>query len=54
MYAEPFALRALGLVRGDDEFVTRAQERFRAWGSTGTGTDGRACASLDVAVSREG
>ena len=31
-YAEPFALRALGLVRGDDELLTRAHERFAALG----------------------
>jgi class 3 adenylate cyclase len=29
---EPFALRALGLARGDDELVTRAAERFAALG----------------------
>ena len=32
LYAEPFALRALGLVRGDDELVARGQERFGALG----------------------
>jgi hypothetical protein len=32
MYAEPFALRVLELVRGDDELVARAQERFKALG----------------------
>jgi class 3 adenylate cyclase len=31
-FAEPFALRALGLVRGDDELLARAQERFAALG----------------------
>ena len=31
-YAEPFALRALGVVRGDDALVARAQERFKALG----------------------
>ena len=29
-YPEPFALRALGIVRGDDALVARADERFRA------------------------
>ncbi len=28
----PFALRALGIVRGDDELLTRADEGFRAFG----------------------
>ena len=31
-YLEPFALRALGAVRGDDELVARAQQRFHALG----------------------
>jgi class 3 adenylate cyclase len=31
-YAEPFALRALGWARGDDELLARADERFRALG----------------------
>jgi hypothetical protein len=31
-YVEPFALRALGLVRGDDELLARAHERFEALG----------------------
>jgi hypothetical protein len=31
-YVEPFTLRALGLVRGDDERLARAQERFAALG----------------------
>ena len=29
---EPFALRALGIVRGDDDLLARAQERFAALG----------------------
>ena len=29
-YPEPFALRALGIVRGDDALVAQADERFRA------------------------
>ena len=29
---EPFALRALGVVRGDDELLARADERFAAFG----------------------
>jgi hypothetical protein len=29
---EPFALRALGSVRGDDELLDRAQQRFAALG----------------------
>jgi hypothetical protein len=28
MYMEPFALRALGIVREDDELITRALDRF--------------------------
>ena len=28
MYLEPFALRALGIVREDDELITRALDRF--------------------------
>jgi hypothetical protein len=32
LYAEPFALRALRLVRGDDELAARGQERFGALG----------------------
>jgi class 3 adenylate cyclase len=32
MYTEPFALRALGVVRGDDELLARAHERFEALG----------------------
>jgi hypothetical protein len=31
-YVEPFALRALGIVRGDDELLARADERFAALG----------------------
>ncbi len=31
-YIEPFALRALGVVRRDDELLARADERFRALG----------------------
>ena len=31
-YLEPFMLRALGIVRGDEELVTQADERFRALG----------------------
>jgi hypothetical protein len=31
-YLEPFALRALGLARGDDKMVERALERFEALG----------------------
>jgi len=31
-YLEPFALRALGLVRGDEQLVERAAERFAALG----------------------
>ncbi|MGH3127312.1 MAG: ATP-binding protein [Gaiellaceae bacterium] len=31
---EPFALRALGVARGDDELLTRADERFAALGLT--------------------
>ena len=30
MYMEPFALRALGLVREDDELIARALDRFEA------------------------
>lgn len=29
-YVEPFALRALGIVREDEELIARAQDRFRA------------------------
>jgi hypothetical protein len=29
-YPEPFALRALGIVRGDDELIAQADDRFRA------------------------
>ncbi len=29
---EPFALRALGVARGDDELLARADERFQALG----------------------
>ena len=32
MYVEPFALRALGYARGDDELINRAIERFDAMG----------------------
>jgi hypothetical protein len=32
MYTEPFALRALGAARGDDELLGRAHERFAALG----------------------
>jgi hypothetical protein len=32
IYLEPFALRALGIVRGDDELIERADERFAALG----------------------
>jgi hypothetical protein len=32
MYLEPFALRALGLVREDDALVGQAAERFEAFG----------------------
>ncbi len=35
-YLEPFALRTLGLVRGDGELLAQAIERFQALGSTGT------------------
>jgi hypothetical protein len=31
-YLEPFALRALGVVRGDEQRLARADERFRALG----------------------
>jgi hypothetical protein len=31
-YLEPFMLRALGIVRGDEGLLTRADERFRALG----------------------
>jgi hypothetical protein len=31
-YAEPFALRALGLVRDDEEFLAKAVARFEAMG----------------------
>jgi hypothetical protein len=31
-YVEPFALRALGIVRGDEELLARADERFAAMG----------------------
>jgi len=31
-YVEPFALRALGIVREDEELIARAQDRFRALG----------------------
>jgi class 3 adenylate cyclase len=31
-YVEPFALRALGIVRGDDELLAQADERFAALG----------------------
>jgi hypothetical protein len=30
MYMEPFALRALGVVREDEEMISRAAERFDA------------------------
>jgi hypothetical protein len=30
MYMEPFALRALGVVREDEEMISRAVERFDA------------------------
>jgi hypothetical protein len=29
-YPEPFALRALGIVRGDEALIAQADERFRA------------------------
>jgi hypothetical protein len=32
VYLEPFALRALGIVREDESLVERAEERFRALG----------------------
>ena len=32
LFLEPFALRALGIVRGDDELLARADERFAALG----------------------
>ena len=32
LYLEPFALRALGAVREDDELVQQAQRRFHALG----------------------
>ena len=31
-YLEPFMLRALGIVRGDDGLLSQADERFRALG----------------------
>jgi class 3 adenylate cyclase len=31
-YVEPFAVRALGIVRGDDDMLARADERFEALG----------------------
>jgi hypothetical protein len=31
-YLEPFALRAIGVARGDAALIERAQERFRALG----------------------
>ena len=31
-YLEPFALRTLGIARGDSALVARAQERFEAMG----------------------
>jgi hypothetical protein len=31
-YIEPFALRALGIVRGDEELIEQAQTRFRDLG----------------------
>ena len=31
-YVEPFALRALGIVRQDDELLARGHERFAALG----------------------